>query len=249
LLRKFIYDFKPETISLLPIDGGGLAVSPDGNLVTFIKRVMDKDQIYLYDFSIKKEKLLVGDTLRKYALNWSPDSKNIIYNIQLGRGANAKVEICIYNILTNTIKQITENSGFKRYNPAWNTTNDKVVYTAEKGDKRDQIYLTDKHGSFHTNLTNDTTTHNFAPVWLDKRTIIYNQSPDYLMTMKIDGSHKQRVEGIRTTQFKYNTATKKIAYLDNEGNLLLFDLKSKIKKLVISTSQLGVLCNDIYFGQ
>lgn len=111
----------------------------------------------------QKDILLVGDTLRKYAVNWSPDSKNLIYNIQTGRGAKAKVEICTYNIPTKTIKQITENSGFKRYSPTWNTSNEKVVYTSEKGDKRDQIYLTDKNGSFHTNLTNDTMTHNFSP--------------------------------------------------------------------------------------
>jgi len=249
LLRKFRFDIKSKTTTLLPIDGGGLAVSPNGKLVAYIKRVMDKDQIYLYDFSTKKDIILVGDTLRKYALNWSPDSKNLIYNIQLGKGASAKVEICIYNIPTNTIKQITENSPFKRYNPAWNTKNDKIVYTAEKGDKRDQIYLTDKNGSFHTNLTNDTTTHNFAPVWLDKRTIIYNQSPDNIMTMKMEGSRKQRVEGISTTQFKYNSATKQIAYLDTEGNLLLFDMKSKIKKGLINASQLNVLFNDTYFGK
>ncbi|MBK6355032.1 MAG: hypothetical protein IPF46_16980 [Saprospiraceae bacterium] len=248
-LKKFIFDIKSKTIALLPIDGGGLAVSPDGNLVAYIKRVIDKDQIYLYNFSTKKDILLVGDTLRKYAVNWSPDSKNLIYNIQTGRGAKAKVEICTYNIPTKTIKQITENSGFKRYSPTWNTSNEKVVYTSEKGDKRDQIYLTDKNGSFHTNLTNDTMTHNFSPFWLNKKTIIYNQSPDNLMTMRIDGSHKQRVEGISTTQFKYNAAIKKIVYLDAEANLLLFDMKSKIKKELVNASQLNVLFNDTYFDQ
>lgn len=247
LLKKFRFDIKSETIESLPIDGGGLAVSPDGNLVAYIKRVIDKDQIYLYDFSTKKDILLVGDTLRKYAVNWSPDSKNLIYNIQTGRGTKAKVEICTYNILTNTIRQITKNSDFKHYSPAWNTTNDKIVYTSEKGDKRDQIYLTDKNGSFHTNLTNDTMTHNFAPFWINKKTIIYIQSPDNLMTMKIDGSHKQRVEGISTTQFKYNKITKEIAYLDAEGNLLLFDMKSKIKKELINVSQLSVMFKDNYF--
>ena len=249
LLKKFRFDIKSQAIELLPIDGGGLAVSPDGNLVAYIKRVIVNDQIYLYDFSTKKDIILVGDTLRKYAVNWSPDGKNLIYNIQSGRGAKAKVEICTYNIPTNTIKQITENSGFKRYSPAWNTTNDKVIYTSEKGDKRDQIYLTDKNGSFHTNLTNDTMTHNFAPLWLNKKTIIYNQAPDNLITMKIDGSNKQRVEGIKTTYFKYNEATNKLAYLDAEGNLFLFDMKSKIKKVLIDSSQLNVLFNNTYFYQ
>ena len=68
------------------------------------------------------------------------------------------------------------------------------------------------------------------------------------MTMRIDGSHKQRVEGISTTQFKYNAAIKKIAYLDAEGNLLLFNIKSKIKKELINESQLNILFNDTYFN-
>ncbi|MBK6824933.1 MAG: hypothetical protein IPG87_18890 [Saprospiraceae bacterium] len=92
-------------------------------------------------------------------------------------------------------------------------------------------------------------THNFSPFWLNKKTIIYNQSPDNLMTMRIDGSHKQRVEGISTTQFKYNAAIKKIVYLDAEANLLLFDMKSKIKKELVNASQLNVLFNDTYFDQ
>lgn len=244
--NKFKFSILSKKVDFLPIDGGGLTVSPDGNLVAYIKRVIDKDHIYLYNFSTKKDMLLVGDTLRKYALDWSPDSKNLIYNIQLGKGSNAKVEICIYHIPTNKIKQITENSAFKRYNPSWNTANDMVVYTAEKGDKRDQIYLTDKNGSFHINLTNDTTTHNFAPAWLDKRTIIYTQSPDNIMTMKINGSHKQRVEGISTTQFEYNSATNKIAYLDTEGNLLLFDINCKLTQVLINQNELNTLTFPIH---
>ncbi len=248
IFKKFIFDIQSNTIELLPVDGGGLVVSPDGKLVAYIKRVNEIDQIFLYDLVTKKDKLLVGDSLRKYAVNWAPDGKNIIYNIQTGKGEKAKVEICTYNIPTNTIKQITENSTFKCYNPALNTTSDKVVYTSEKGDKRDQIYLTDTKGSFHTNLTNDTMTHNFAPSWLNKKTIIYIQSPDQIMTMKIDGSHKQRVEGISTSQFKYNAKTNKIAYLDDEGNLLLFDMKSQNKKALINASQLNLLLNDAYFS-
>lgn len=245
--KKFKFSIQLETVEFLPIDGGGLAVSPNGNSVAYIKQVNGKDQIYLYNFTQKEDKPLVNDTLKKYAVNWSPDGKNLVYNIQIGKGANAKVEICTYHIKMNKVKQITKNIAFKCYTPNWNTKNNKIVYTLEKGDKRDQLFLTDKNGSFHINLTNDTTSHNYSPYWHDEKTIMYIQSPDNLMTMKIDGSQKQSLDGINTTQFKYNSATNSIIYLDASGNLIIANLKSKAKKVLIHQNQLNDLFSESYF--
>ncbi|MFN0213487.1 MAG: hypothetical protein ACKVT2_04460 [Saprospiraceae bacterium] len=244
--KKFKFSIPSKTVEVLPIEGGGLAVSPDGNSVAYIKQVNGKDQIYLYNFTQKEHKPLVNDTLKKYAVNWSPDGKNLVYNIQIGKGVDAKVEICTYNIQTNRVKQITQDHGFKCYTPNWNRNN-KIIYTMEKGDKRDQIFLTDKDGSFHTNLTNDTTTHNYSPYWLDKRTIMYIQSPGDIMTMKIDGSQKQIIEGISTTQFRYNKNTNSIIYSSADGDLMITDLKGKTKKVLIKQNQVNTLFNESYF--
>lgn len=244
--KKFKYSIQSKTIELLPIDGGGLTVSPNGHSVAYIKQVNGTDQIYLYDFTKKEDKLLVNDTLKKYAISWSPDGKNLVYNIQTGRGANAKVEICRYHLPTNRITQITQSSAFKCYTPAWNLKNG-IVYTAEKGDKRDQLYLTDKTGSFHTNLTKDTATHNYSPYWLNENTVIYIQAPGNIMTMKTDGSQKQAIEGITTTQFKYNPKTNSIICSDADENLILFNLKNKARKVLIEKNQVYVLFKDSYF--
>ena len=247
ILKKFKFSIPSKTVELLPIVGGGLTVPPNGNSVAYIKEVNGKDQIYLYNFSSEEDKLLVNDTLKKYAINWSPNGKYLIYNIQIGKGTNAKVEICTYEIESQKVKHITKNSAFKCYTPIWNPNSDKIVYTAEKGDKHDQIYLTDKNGSFHTNISNDTTTHNYSPHWLDATTIIYIQSPENIMTMKVDGSQKQIINGINTTQFKYNSSTNNIIYLDDNGNLIIADLKSKTKKILISKNQLNALFSESYF--
>ena len=247
ITRKFKFSISSKTVELLPIVGGGLAVSPNGNSVAYIKQVNGKDQIYHYNLTQKQDKLLVNDTLKKYAVSWSSDGNNIVYNIQIGKGPNAKVEICTYSIRKNKIKQISKNTGFKCYTPIWNTKNNKIVYTSEKGDQRDQIYLTDKNGSFHTNITNDTTTHNYSPYWLDETTIIYIQSPENIMTMKIDGSHKQIIHGINTTQFKFNSATNSIIYSDADENLMIADLESKTKKILINQNQLNALFSESYF--
>jgi Tol biopolymer transport system component len=244
--KKFKFSVPLKTVELLPIDGGGLVVSPDGNFVAYVKQVKGKDQIYLYNFALKESKILLDDTLKKYAVNWSPDGKYLVYNIQIGKGANAKVEICTYNIQTNSVKQITKDNGYKCYTPDWNINN-KIIYTMEKGDKRDQIFLTDRDGSFHANLTNDTTTHNYSPCWLDTETIIYTQDPGHIMTMKIDGSQKQAIEGISTTQFRYNENTSRIVYLSIDNELILYDLKSKTKEVLIKQNQMNILFNESYY--
>lgn len=230
---KYLLNITTNKIEPLPIDGAGLAAAPDGKSVAYIKRVNNYDQIYVYDFGSKEHKLLIGDTLRKFAIDWSPDCKYLIYTIQIGKGVNAEVQICILNILTNTTTQITKNGNYKSYSPAWNPKNEKIVYFLEKGDHHDQIYLTDAQGSFYTNLTNDTTTHNYSPAWLNENTIIYIQSPDYVMTMNIDGTDRQKVEGIRSTQFKFNSQSMNAAYLDNDGKLILFNWARKTSKVLI----------------
>lgn len=245
--KKFKYYIPTKTVELLAIDGGGLAVSPDSNSVAYIKHINGKDQIYLYNFTHKEDKPIVIDTLKKFAVNWSPDGKNLIYNIQIGKGAHAIVDICTYNFKLNKVKHLTQNISYKCYTPQWNTKNNKVVYTMEKGDKRDQIFLTDINGSFHTNLTNDTATHNYSPSWLNKKTIMYIQSPDNLMTMKIDGSQIQSLDGIKTTQFKYNSPTNSIIFLDASGNLILFNIKSKTETVLIKQNQVHALFNESYY--
>ncbi|MBL0051887.1 MAG: PD40 domain-containing protein [Bacteroidetes bacterium] len=247
--KKFKFIIQSGTVELLPIDGGGLNVSPDGNSVAYIKQVNGKDQICLYHFTQKEDKVLVNDTLKKYAVSWSPDGKNLVYNIQTGKGANAKVEICTYNIQADRIKQVTENSVYKCYTPSWNIKSNKIVYTLEKGDKRDQIYLTDNNGSFHTNLINDTTTHNYSPFWMNEKTIIYIQAPGDIMTMKIDGSQKRSLDGISTTQFRYNRNTNSIIYLGADGDLMIYDLKSKTRKVLIKQNQIDTLFNESYYNR
>ncbi|MBK8081519.1 MAG: DJ-1/PfpI family protein [Saprospiraceae bacterium] len=247
LPKKFRFNISSETIDLLPVEGGGLAVSPDGNSIAYIKQIKGQDQIYLYNLISKEDKPLVIDTLKKYAISWSTDGKNLAYNIQTGKGVNAKVEICTYNLKTNRVKQITENSPFRRYTPVWNPKNDKILYTMDKGDKRDQIYVTDKNGSFHTNLTNDTTTHNYSPIWENNESIVYVQAPSNIFTMKVDGSNKQIIEEVSTTQFNVNPVTNNLVYLDSEGNLMLYHLKYKTTKALIPYNKINELFHESFY--
>ena len=73
------------------------------------------------------------------------------------------------------------------------------------------------------------------------------QAPGVIMTMKIDGTHKQKVEGISTTQFKYNLISNSILYVDTDGNLMKADLNDKTIRILINQNQLNALFGDSYF--
>ncbi|MBK9106854.1 MAG: DJ-1/PfpI family protein [Saprospiraceae bacterium] len=244
VLRNFKYNILTKKTELLQINGGGMAVSPDGKKVAFIKNIQGMDEIFLYDFDRMTDTVCIRDTLKKFAVSWSPDGKGLVYNIRTGQGKNGKVEIYTYNLQSNKRAQITNDLPFKSYAPSWNLSNDKIVYTAEKGDQHDQIYLTDRNGSYHKNLTRDITTHNFSPIWMNNQTIIFLQAPGDIMTINIDGSQKRKIDGIRASQFRFNTNTNEIIYLDPDENLVLYDMKARIQKLLIKPTEWNVLFNE-----
>lgn len=238
---KYRLDLRTNKMELLPIEGGGLSAAPDGKSVAYIKRVNNRDQIYAYWFASGKDQLLVGDTLRKFALGWSNDGQKLIYNTQTGTGTRSEVQICIYALKDQTSTRITNSAGYRSYAPAWNPKSNEILYFLEKGDQHDQIYVTDERGSFHTNLTNDTTTNNHSPSWMDANTILYAQAPDHIMTMNKDGSQKQRLAGIRATQFAWHSGLRKMAYLDEEGRLILYDWDTKKTTVLIDSVWLNGL--------
>jgi Tol biopolymer transport system component len=242
VFRGFNFILDGKKLEPLGFDGSGRAASPDGKTLVFVKqKENNKSDIYLYDLATKRETALVIDTFYKASPNWSNDGKKIVYNRESnGRGRDATLEICVVDIKTKEIKQVTESGGYKSYNPVWAPEGDQIVYYFEKGDNRDQVWLTDSKGSFHTNLTNDTTTHNFYPSWIDKNTIIYTWSPNNIMIMKTDGSNKQKIEGISSFLVKYNPATKKAAYItpSPDSKLMLYDWEKKITVVLLDQQAL-----------
>ena len=235
---KYLLRIADKSFKRLSIDGSGLVASPDGKTVAYFKRVNSKVSIYHYDLLTGNDKALVEDSLRKFSLSWSGDGNSLAYNIAIGSGEKATTEIMVYNIITGEKKQITQSAPHKSYSPEWNPSNDQITYYLEKGDRRDQIYLTDKNGSFHKNLTYDTSTLNYYPSWIDETTILYTQNPDKQIMLHLSGNKKEAITGIASAQAKFNRQTNKIAYQDKEGRLMIYDLKSKVNTLLLDDSSL-----------
>lgn len=240
--KVFRYDLQSEKVEEMFENGSNLAPSPDGKTIAFLKRDDNKRaDIYLYNTETKQQTPLKTDTTRKNALSWSPDGKKLLYNISYnGINQRATIDVCVLDLLTKQVKQVTQSGSHKSYTPVWCPDSRKIVYYFEKGDNHDQVWLTDVDGSFHINLTNDTTTHNFFPSWIDERTIIYTQSPETIMTMNMDGSNRQKVEGVKSYLVKFSPAGGLLAYLapSPENKVIVFDWKKKASKILLDESVL-----------
>ena len=235
--KVFRYDLSTTKITGLFENGSNLAPSPDGKTIAFLKRDDKKSaDIYLYHLEKMRQTLLTTDTTKKNALCWSPDGKKILYNIShSGENQQSVIDICVLDLATKKVTQITQSRPHKSYSPVWSPDNKKIVYYFERGDGHDQIWLTDDEGSFHTNLTNDTTTHNYFPFWVDEKTIFYTQSPETIMTMKIDGGNKEKLEGINHYHPKFSPAAGLFAYVqeDPDNKVMLFDWNRKTTKVLL----------------
>jgi Tol biopolymer transport system component len=240
--KVFNYTIISKQLTALLENASNLAPSPDGKTIAFLKRDDNKrTDIYFFNTNTKKETIFKTDTSRKNSLSWSPDGKNLLYNISHGgTGQRSTVDICILNIATKQVKQITQSGEDKSYDPNWCPDSRKIVYYLEKGDGHDQIWLTDINGSFHTNLTNDTTTHNYFPSWLDEQTILYTQSPENIMMMNINDKKKKKIEGINADQVKYNAATSKFVFVNSEtdNNVIIYDWKRKIQTIILDGTKM-----------
>lgn len=237
--KVFNYDLGTKQLTQLFENGGNLAPSPDGKTIAFLKRDDRKrTDIYFFNTVTKKETVLKTDTTGKNSLSWSPDGKNLMYTVSHnGSGQDATIEICVLNIATKQVKQITQSGNHKSYDPNWCPDSKKIVYYLEKGDGHDQIWLTNINGSFHTNLTNDTSTHNYFPSWFDEQTIVYTESPETITLMNVNDRKKRKVEGINAEQVKYNAATGKFVYTA-DNKVILFDWKNKAETILLDGTKM-----------
>ena len=229
--KVFQYVFETGRIFPLFDNGSNLAPSPDGKTIAYLKRDDKRSaDIYLYHIEKKQHSILASDTTRKNALSWSPGGKKIAYNIShRSSDRDATVDICVMDLETKKVKQVTQSHPYKSYSPAWSTDGKTIAYYFEKGDGRDQIWLTDDEGSFHTNLTRDTTSHYYLPSWIDERTIFFTQSLETIMTMRIDSGKKQKLEELNNYHPTFSPAAGSFAYVVEgpENKIVVFDWKNK----------------------
>ena len=242
----FKWDAKTGGVSLLIKNAVGASFSPDGTKLAFTKRTGDprSADIYLYDFASQVETPLLTDTLREDHASWSPSGDKIVFTLSHSN-FRSELKMYVYNFITKEKRQISPLNGHLHFNPKWSPHGNAIVYYLEKGDQHDQIYLTDENGSFHTNLTDNSETHNYYPSWLGGD-IVYTQHPDQIIIMNLKTKQKKVVEGLKAYLASYDAKAERIAYLtpgsmENPSKLMIFDVKTKVSTATITREQLNAL--------
>ena len=244
-----------KELKLLIPNASDAVPSPDQKTIAFARptgaRMFDND-LYLFDIKSGKETPLIVDTVAQFAPGWSPDGKKLVYNNrakqELGPSL-AEINIMVIDLSTRQSHEVISGN-HKNYNPVWAPSGDKIVYYHEKGDNRDQIYLTDAKGSFHKNLTADTSTHNYYPSWL-KDKIIYTTSGgqtgsgSQLAMVDQDGSNKQIFLAQRISRAFYNAKANQLVYvISSRGRnptINIYDLKTKKEAVIFTNDQVEAL--------
>ena len=246
--KVVLYELQSRNFTSLFDDGSSLSISPDGKTIVYLKRSeQNRTDIHFYNLRTGEKSIVKVDTLPKFALSWIPGGNRLVYNVRRGSGPSATVNICVLDLATKKVRQITNNENYKSYSPIPGPDGKLIGYYIEKGDGHDQVWLTDINGSFHKNLTNDTATHNYYPGWIDDKNIFYTQSPEVFMIMDIDGKIKRRIEDINATPVRYNSRTSKFAYIksEQENKLMIYDWKTKISSEVLD----GTVLMDLFRGE
>jgi len=246
--RVYMVNLSSHQLQLLFEDAESPSPSPDGKHIAYVQKLPSgKSDIYLYDTEKKTQVPLHADSVGVFGPQWSPDGNELAYDIirttRIDNRERRVYNICVMNMTSKTVRQITRSDVYSSFNPVWSPKGEKIVYFLEKGDDRDQIYVTDPMGRTHTNLTNDTATLNFYPSWVGDEQIVYTRAPGKLMIMGADGSGCRLLNDFSSIWTRFNPRNNKVAYLSRapESTLIVRDWVSKTEENILPVSQLAGL--------
>jgi tol-pal system beta propeller repeat protein TolB len=182
------------------------AYSPDGKQIAFQSERDGNSEIYTMDVNGKNAHRLTSNNSKDYHPDWSPAGQEIIFISD--RDGNPE----LYKMQDNGNHQLRlTQTPFREFNPQWSPDAKKIIYYLEKGNQKDQIYITDQNGGVPTQMTTDST-HNVYPSWSnDGETIIYGMKGDlWLMKAQHPAENKIFLKG--SGYAKFSPDGKKIAF-------------------------------------
>jgi hypothetical protein len=158
----------PGRLHTANYDGSGLADlvnnaagprwSPDGEQIAFHG---DPDgppgnctrcdsAVYVVKPDGSGETRITDPSLGAYALNWSPDSSKLVFNV---RGDGGDVQVFVMNRDGTNVTQLTHGA-VQNYEPVWSPDGTKIAFTTNR-DGNAEIYSMNPDGTDQSNLTNN----------------------------------------------------------------------------------------------
>lgn len=206
-----LYHYNLTTKILREIDSGIVYAeySPEGDFIAFGKVKDDNWDIYTFDLASGVQTRLTNDPVKESAPSWSPDGKRIAFMKKI----DDSYDVYVLSLETQSTFRVTNNE-YSCYNPVWSPVTNEIVYYLEKGDKMDQVYLTNAKGSFNINITSDNN-HNVFPKWLDENTIYYFNKGS-VIKIKKDGTNKEIIDNLGGDCVCFTHDKKQILIADNK---------------------------------
>ena len=118
----------------------------------------------------------------------------------------------------SNVTRLTKDDEVAFYNPEWSPDGRMLVFYAEKGDAKDQIWTINADGTSPRLLTNNIG-HNIFPAFSPNgKKIIYSSNlggeHGGVFTMNLDGTEVEQLKGIKTGWIRYSPDGKKIVYVE-----------------------------------
>jgi TolB protein len=178
--------------------------SPDGKKIAFSARhgKNAKGDIYVMNDDGSGMRQLTTHPAHDSAPAWSPSGKQIAFisdrDAKDPSGKDHEMQLYVMRADGSEQTRLTKTATHD-YDPQWSPDSKRIVYYAEKGDRKDQVWVINADGSNPTLLTGGIG-HNIFPSWSpDGKLIIFTAHRDgpedayHIYTMKPDGSEVKQI--------------------------------------------------------
>lgn len=232
--RLFLYDLGTGKLAQLDSGTSYLSFSPDGNKILYDKGNGEESNILMIDLKTKSISTVAGYEINGRGPNWSADGKSFVFYSDHSRSE----QLYTGQVGSDVVRKLTGTVGQSCFNPMWAPDSDLIVYYVEVGDHKDQIYLTDETGSFHTNLTHNEH-HNTYPSWTPDGRIIYTQDGTQVMTMGPNGENVKQLCEAPLSQVRMSPdGISLLIGHSGQGTLSLYQLQDNSEKILLKGDQI-----------
>ena len=206
------------------IDYFSASWSPDGKQIAFSARYGKnaKGDIYVMNADGSGIRQVTKHPGHDSAPAWSPDGRRIAFisdrDAKDPSGKDHEMQIYVMRVDGSEQQRLIKTTTHD-YDPQWSPDGKRIVYYAEKGDRKDQVWVVNADGSNPTLLTAGVG-HNIFPSWSpDGKSILFTSHRDgaeddyYIFTMKPDGSDLKRMSDQHAFMARFTRDGARISFL------------------------------------